>query len=123
MRPIGLEAGDVPARVAVAGAVELDLPIDLGTVEDRALDDVMVVDRETMLDGGEVRHRAAHSDDALGRGPPVQWGEVDGDRIECRGERRIVDDPVQAISLRQPNRTDVQAEGLVDAVPVANREL
>ena len=31
--------------------------------------------------------------------------------------------PVEAVTLREPDRADVQAEGLVDAVPVADREL
>src|SRR4051812_10264002 len=60
VRAIGLQAGEVPALIAVAGAVELDLPIDLGTVEDRAVDDVVVVGGEPVLDGGEVRDGAPH---------------------------------------------------------------
>ena len=68
--------------VGVARAVELDLPIDLGAVQDGAVHDVAVVDRETVLDGGEVRDRAAHADDALDGAPIVQPREIGRDRVE-----------------------------------------
>ena len=43
-----LEADDLPACLRVAGAVQLQLAIDLGAVEDRSLDDVRIVGREAV---------------------------------------------------------------------------
>ena len=85
----GLEADDRAALSAVARAVELDLAVDLGSVEHRALDDVRVVRRERVLDGGEVRDRAAHADERVRARPAVEPGEVGGDRARAASDHAL----------------------------------
>src|SRR5262245_66567135 len=46
LRPVRLQADDLAALGGGAGAIELELPVDLRNVEDGALDDVGVVRRE-----------------------------------------------------------------------------
>ena len=61
--------------------------------------DVAVVDRKTVLDGGEVRDRAAHADDALDGEPIIQPREIGRDRVERFRHRGFVDD------TSRPNRS------------------
>ena len=111
---LGLETDDVAPLVGGACAVELDLPVDLGRLERGALDHARVVGGQLVLDGREVRHRAAHPDDDVGRGPSVQPVEIGRDRVERRAERLLVHDPVEPEPLREPDGADVHAEALVD---------
>ena len=104
-------------------AVELDLAVDLGAVEHRALDDVRVVGLEPVLDGGEVRDRAAHPDERVGRRPAVETVEAAA-IARARGcERLVGDGPVEPEALGEPRRSDVHAELLVDPLAVAEGEL
>ena len=111
------------ALVGGAGAVEVDLPLELGDVEDRPLDDVRVVRRERVLDRGDVRDGAAHADEGVGTGAVVELREVGGDRVERGGERVLVDRAVQPEALGEAHRADVDAEPLVDPVAAAECEL
>ncbi len=92
---VRLEADDGTPLVGCAGAIELDLPVDLGAVEPGALDDVRVVRRESMLDGGEVRQRPAHPDERVGR-----WTG----RRDSRARRRSRRGPLRALLRRQSRR-------------------
>jgi hypothetical protein len=120
---VGLQSDDLSALVGVAHAVELDLPIDLGAVQDGAVHDVAVVDREAVLDGGEVRDRAAHADDALDGEPIIQPREIGRHRVERSRERGFIDEPIEAEPLHVAHRADVEAEPLLDVRPAADREL
>ena len=81
-----LEPDDRPARLDIARPVELDLAVDLGPVEDAALDDVRVVRGQGVLHRGDVRDRAAHRHQRVGSGATVDPGEVAGDRGEGVGK-------------------------------------
>ena len=95
----GLQADDLAPLVGGARPVELDLAVDLGAVEHGSLDDVGVVRREAVPDGGEVRDGAAHADERVRPRPPVEPREVGRDRLERRGERLVGDDAVEAEAL------------------------
>ena len=58
-----------------------------------------------------------------GRGSPVETCQVGGDRSHRSGELALGDDPVEAVALGEPRRTDVEAETLVDLVSLAEGEL
>src|SRR4029079_3896867 len=60
LRAFRLEADDLTPALGGPRPVQLDLAIDLGEIEDRAMDHVRVVRREGVLDGRDVRHAAAH---------------------------------------------------------------
>ena len=107
----------------VARAVQLDLAVDLGAVEDGALDDLGIVRREAVLHGGEVRDRAAHSDEGIRRRPPVEALELGADRRERPRERLVGDDAVERERLGEPRCADVDAESLLDRVALAEGEL
>jgi hypothetical protein len=47
VRALGLQADDHATSLGVARAVELDLAVDLGSVQDRALDEVGIVSGQT----------------------------------------------------------------------------
>ena len=77
-----------------------------------------------MLDRGEVRDRAAHADErSRASGRPSRRAEVGGDRVERRAQRLVGDGAVEAEALGEARRADVEAEALVDLLPVAEREL
>ena len=122
--PRRASAGGRRSRAAPrrAGAVELDLPVDLGAVEHRALDDLRVVGRERVLTAARFVTRRPSR-----RGRPAPGGR----RARARSARsrraprraRPRRRPVEAEALGEPHRADVDAEPLVDTVAVAEREL
>ena len=97
-----LQPDDRAPLVGVAGPVEVDLAVDLGAVEDRALDDVGVVLRQAVLDRGQVRDGSTHADERIGRRPAVEPREVRGDRGQRLGEHVLGDRLVQAERLGEP---------------------
>src|SRR5262249_28911704 len=69
---IGLQADDLPALLGARGAVELDLPVDVGSVEDGAVNEARFVGGESQLDRGEIRDGSPHADEAVGPRPAVE---------------------------------------------------
>ncbi len=84
--PFGLQAHGATPFLDRAGAIEVDLPIDLGEVEDGALHDFRLIGCELVLDGRKVGGGAPQRDQRGRRRPSVQRRELGGDRVECRGQ-------------------------------------
>jgi hypothetical protein len=106
-----------------AGAVEVDLTVDLRSVQHGALDDLRVVARKLVLDSGEIRDSASHPDEGLRGRMAGEPRELSRDHVERRGERSVRNGTAEGITLGEADGPDVQAESLVDAFPVAEREL
>src|SRR5579862_3321 len=70
--PRRLEPDDRAPLVGGSTPVELDLAIDLLSVEDRSVDDFGVVGGELVLHRREVREGAAHADESVGARAPVE---------------------------------------------------
>ncbi len=70
--PVGLKADDLSPLISGACAVELDLPVDLGKVENRSLHDRGVVLGQIVLDRRKVRDGATHPDEQVRRLMPVE---------------------------------------------------
>ena len=108
---------------AAPGAVELDLAVDLGAVENRAVHDVRVVVPQLVPDGGQVGVRAAEPDQGVRHRPAVEGAELGRDRGPGRAEGRLVDDAVEVEPLGEAGGADVHAEALVDVRGRSEREL
>ena len=115
-----LEADDRRDERRRRAAVQLDLAVELGSIEDRAADDVRVVRSQRVLDGGDVRHGAAHPDDGVGSRPVVEPRKVAGDRRLGLGECLWRDGLGEPERLGVTDRTDGLAEAFVDLVFVPN---
>ena len=112
----------VAPLLGVARPVELDLAVDLGAVEHRALDDVGVVASRGRADGGQVRHGAAHPDERVGPRPPVEPSRSAAIAVE----RRASTSPrrrVEPEALGEARGADIDAEALLDRGAVPEREL
>jgi len=79
-RAVGLKADDGPTHLGAARAVELDLPVDLGTFEGRSPDNGWVVVGEAVPDRGDVCDRAAYAYQRVRHRVTVEAPEVQGDR-------------------------------------------
>ena len=90
--PCRLQADDLATLLGGSTPVELDLALDLSSVEHRAVDDLGVVRGEAVPDGGEVREGAAEADE---RGRPLAARRV------ARGRPRSPRVPPRA---RRPRR-------------------
>src|SRR5208283_4159464 len=101
----------------------LDLPLDLGAIDDRTLYDVGIVLRKPVLDRGEVRNRSPHPDQRVRRAPRPKPGEIGSDCIRRCVELRWRNHPAKAVLLGIPNRADIQTETLFDPRTAAEGEL
>ena len=103
--------------------VELDLAIDLGAVDDAALNDRGVVGGQAMHDRGDVGHRAAHRDQRVGNRAPIDAREVGRNGRQGLAQHLGRHGAVEPVALGVAHGADVDAEALVDAGVVAEREL
>src|SRR6478752_1670901 len=99
VRALGLETDDLATLGGAAGVIELDLPVDLGSVEDGALNDVRVVLFQAMLHAREVRDRPAQADERVGWVSAVEPRQVGFDSGKGGAQHILFDDAVQAIPL------------------------
>ena len=119
----GCSPGICRRPAASEAAVELDLTVDLGAVQDRPLDDVRVVGGQSVAHRCQVRHGTAHRHNGVRARPPIEAAELRRDRRDG-----IVDDvgrhrPRQPEPLGEPDRADVETEPFVDGQTVTEREL
>ena len=109
--------------VGVTRSIQLDLAIDLGPIEDGALDDVRVVDGERVLHGRDVGDGPAHRHEGVGRRAAVDAGQIAGDRRTSLVEDGRRDDAGQPEALRVLHGPDRDAELLVDVAAATEGEL
>src|SRR5262245_40760992 len=121
--PRALQADDAAPFVHRAAAIQLDLPIDLGSIDACSLHGVRVVAGQTEHDRGDVRDDAAHPDEGIGRARRIEPRQILCDRVERRAELLGGDHASETKALRVPDGADVQAEALVYHRPVSEREL
>ena len=95
-RPLRLQTDDGAAGLRIPRPVELDLAVDLGTVEDGPLDDGGIIRGEAIPDRGDIGHRAAHRDQRVGNRAPVDAREI------CRNRRHGLAQHVRRHGSVQP---------------------
>ena len=105
------------------GPVQLDLAVDLGAIEDRALDQVGSYVASACFTAVMLVMAPPMPDRASDGRPAVQPAEVRGDRGHGFPQHLGRHDAVEAELLRVPHGADVHAEALVNAFALPEREL
>ena len=81
-----LKTDDRATLRRVAQAIQLDLAVDLGSVQHSALYDIGIVGLQTVLDGSDVGNGAAHGDKHIRGG-----AAVDPRQILADGGKRVAE--------------------------------